>query len=499
MKKPVSLLLCLVMVLSLLSFSGALAADATVVTMLYSDNANYPLKNDWMVFQIIEEKCGVTFDIISVPESDYAVKTQTILNSGDLPDILTKTNPSSEMIESGLLLPISKYADQMPNYTAYLEKYGVDKNMDMYRQADGEYYFLPIKALTEPQQEQQWLVRYDVFQANDIPIPTTLDELAQALRTLKELYPDSVGITNRFGTGNLLRSLGPAFGISAGWNLGQGVGFNKADETWYFTPTSQGYKDMLIYLNGLYNDGTLDPEWATLDTAVYEQYIVQGKTFVMVDWTQNKVRYNAAGVANNPDYYVGPVYPLTGYEGNYALGEVNMFTQYWALSAAVADKPYFDKVLAFIDWCYTDEAEMLLTFGIEGETYQLNDSGHYEFIDPNNVDYSAQYGLVNNCLDMRQHKDVILSTLLPDEAALFSQIAADGCIRLPNPTCPLSDTDVEEMSLISNNVLDYVNQSLLKFITGDLSLETEWDAYVAQCESLGSTRMVEIYQNAWTR
>jgi len=499
MKKLVSLSLCLAMVLSLLSFSGALAEDTAVVSMLYSDNANYPLKDDWMVFQIIKEKCGITFDIISVPESDYTVKTQTILNSGDLPDILTKTNPSSEMIESGLLLPISKYVDQMPNYKAYLEKYGVDKNMDMYRQANGEYYFLPVKALTEPQQEQQWLIRYDIFAANNIPIPTTLDELAEALRTLKSLYPDSVGLTNRFGTGNLLRSLGPAFGISAGWNLGQGVGYNESDETWYFTPTSQGYKDMLTYLHGLYSDGTLDPEWATLDTAVYEQYIVQGKTFVMVDWTQNKVRYNAAGVANAPDYYVGPIYPLTGYEGNYALGEVNMFTQYWALSAAVADKPYFDKLLAFIDWCYTDEAELLLTFGVEGETYQMNESGHYGFIDPNNVDYSAQYGLVNNCLDMRQHKDVILSTLLPDEATLFSQIAADGCIQLPNPTCPLSDTNVEELSLISNNVLDYVNQSLLKFITGEMSLETEWDAYVAQCESLGGTRMVEIYQSAWNR
>jgi len=498
MKKLVSAILCLALCLSLLPLAVAEEAP-TVISMMYSDNANYPLKEDWLVLQLIKEKCNVTFDFISIPESDYEVKRQTIFNSGELPDIVAKTQPTKEQITSGLLLPISQYIDQMPNYKAFTEKYGVDKYMDMFRQGDGEYYFLPIKATTAPLQEQQWLIRYDIFEKNNIAIPTTLDELADALLKLKELYPDSVGLTNRFTQGNLLRSLGQGFGIEAGWNLDQGVGYDREADNWYFTPTCDNYKAMLTYLNRLYTDGTLDPEWATLDTAVYEQYIVQGKTFVMMDWAQNKVRYNAAGVENDENYYVGPIYPLSGLDGNYALGTITPFTQYWCIAASAAEKPYFDKLLAFIDWCYTDEAEMLLTFGVEGETYEKNADGYYAFIDPNNIDYYAQYGVGNNCLDVRQNLDVILSTMKPSEAELFAKIAADGCYKMPNPSCPFNDEELEELNLNVPAVVDYANQCLLKFVDGSMSIENEWDTYVATMKDMGCERLAEIYNTAWAR
>jgi len=45
----------------------------------------------------------------------------------------------------------------------------------------------------------------------------------------------------------------------------------------------------------------------------------------------------------------------------------------------------------------------------------------------------------------------------------------------------------------------YATQSTLKFITGELSVEDDWDAYIANLESLGVVRVQEICQIAYDR
>lgn len=45
----------------------------------------------------------------------------------------------------------------------------------------------------------------------------------------------------------------------------------------------------------------------------------------------------------------------------------------------------------------------------------------------------------------------------------------------------------------------YANQSTLQFITGDLSVDTDWDSYLASLESLEVARVQEICQTAYDR
>ena len=65
---------------------------------------------------MIEENADVKLNVQSIPSSDQATKTQAVFNSGDIPDIVTKTFPTASYALSGLLLPISDYVDKLPNY-----------------------------------------------------------------------------------------------------------------------------------------------------------------------------------------------------------------------------------------------------------------------------------------------------------------------------------------------------------------------------------------------
>ena len=127
-----------------------------------------------------------------------------------------------------------------------------------YYAADGKYYYIPSKAHKEIYKAQQWLIRTDIFEKNNIKVPTTMDEIYDAGVKLKALYPDSAPITNRYGGDNILTGFAAAFGTNAGWCYSDGMHFDTKSNTWEFAPITDKYKNMAIYINKLIKDGVLD-------------------------------------------------------------------------------------------------------------------------------------------------------------------------------------------------------------------------------------------------
>ncbi len=467
-------------------------AEAAVISMLYSDNAAYPLNEEWPVLQWIKEEANVVLDLQPVPESDWDAKKEIVLNSPDMPDIIARSFATSTDVASGILLPISKYEDRMPNFQKYVEEKGLRTALEAQRFSDGNYYTLPCKSRDSKVQDQQWLIRTDIFEKNGIKVPTTMEEVYEAGLKLKEIYPDSTPITNRFGEANIYTGFASAFGTIAGWTIGDGMYYDYDAAEWVYAPTTDGYKQMLEYVAKLVKDGVLDQEFGTLDSTVYEQRIVQGETFMMYDWTGNIDRYNKQGVELDPDYNVTPIYPPEGSEGNYGVGWKQFWDQGYILSASLADdEEHLNEVLAYLDWGYTDEAQVLLTFGKEGETYKLNENGNMVYLDET-IDYSAAYGLDNNSFCIRENTDFLYGKLNAEQVALFEQIAADNVVPMTNPQSPLSPDELEESQIYTGTLLDYVNQVTASVVYGKDDAPA-WDDFVAECEAKGSTKLVELY------
>ena len=58
----------------------------------------------------------------------------------------------------------------------------------------------------------------------------------------------------------------------------------------------------------------------------------------------------------------------------------------------------------------------------------------------------------------------------------------------------MATTCIRRWSSPSPPACTYLNESQAKFITGNLSLDTDWDAYVATLQQIGLTELMEIYQ-----
>lgn len=468
-------------------------------TMLYSDNSLYPYKKDWYILNKIKEKTGVSLDMTVVPDSDYETKRNVMLSTGELPDIITKTIPTAEQCMSGMLLPISDYVDQMPNYKAFLEKTGLDKEMDKERLSDGKYYFVPSSCQDVNTENQQWMVRKDILDKNNLKVPTTLEELYEVGKKLKEIYPDSTPIVNRYGSGNLMQALGRGFGTMAGWSIDadSGVMYDEKADEWVFAPTTQNWKELMEYTNKLVSDGVLDQEFSTCDSNVYEQKVIGGDAFIVYDWMMNTKRYNMQGKVQNPDYSLILVDPLTGPNGDYALSEKKAWASGWVFPSSVADEDYFNDLLAFIDWNYTDEAQMVNSYGDEADGFTKEEDGLLTYKD-DNINYCADYGVTNNSLDLRVHPDFLLSLLEKDDRDMFQKVNAAGIVPSYNPATPLQLEQIDEAKLYKSTLRDFVNSEMEKFIFGKRSID-DFDGFVQECNDQGAQTLVDMYNASWKK
>ena len=48
-----------------------------------------------------------------------------------------------------------------------------------------------------------------------------------------------------------------------------------------------------------------------------------------------------------------------------------------------------------------------------------------------------------------------------------------------------------------STISDYVNEMTTKFITGDRTVETEWDSYLNELKAMQVERIIEIYQQIY--
>lgn len=74
---------------------------------------------------------------------------------------------------------------------------------------------------------------------------------------------------------------------------------------------------------------------------------------------------------------------------------------------------------------------------------------------------------------------------------LYEPYGADHCVR-----DSFFDPDqYNEFTQLRLQIDSEVNRSMAAFVSGEKSLDTDWDAYLERLDELGLARYIEIYQN----
>ena len=497
----------IISILTLIALTGCSSAEVRnpfSFSVLYNETIDNPYEKDWLILEEYSNERNVTLDIVKGNNEDFENEIEFYLKAESPPDVILKCWPDT--IESyandGLLLSISDYEYLMPNYTAYIEENNLQTEIDELRFVNGKYYILP--GYQRALQVQQWIYRQDIFEENDISMPTTYDELFESLVILKELYPESTPITASWGGAHLLSMMGAGYGIPAGWSGTRF--FNAENNEWEFSPATENYRELYRFLNKCYTAGILDPAiFLNQSNEEFIEKIVNGKALVTVTWISSgfdtwNEQLEENGISNGK-WTALPAMEST--IGITALPSVNRFRKGLAISANAATKPYFEDMMKFLDWAiYSEEGIELSYWGIEGQTYTTTSEGK-EFLpnvitpkNPNGTIRMNEYGfdIIFNLNEDEEFED----NKKPDDIVTFLENSEKANETLPNsPNLLLSDDAIEMVSIISEDLSIYVNDASTKFITGQLSIDEDWDMYLVKIDELGYKILERIWNNAW--
>ncbi|GAA4835517.1 extracellular solute-binding protein [Luteimicrobium xylanilyticum] len=488
------------------------ATEPVDFTMLYRDHPNYPVKNDWSIFQQLKANQNVSFKRTDVPLADWDKKKALLIGAGDTPEIVSVTYPGQEtqFVSGGQILPVSDYIKYMPNFEQKIKDWGLQAELDTHRQADGKYYILP--GVREVPDVQYSVVVNDAMwkKAGITSDPATWDEFAQDLVKVKQAnglkYAFSDRWTDTTTLGAFLQTLSPSFNTSAGWGYSN-TWFNQDTKKFELTGITDNYKQLVTYAAGLVSSGAMDPEITQSDDQATQKFI-SGQSAAISGNTQEITSYRSKAKDAGDSFSMHMITLPDGPAGNYIAG--GRLSSGLMISSAAAKDPHFKALLQYIDWqYYSDQGIEFAQWGVEGQTYTKSSDGKRTLakdVDWNGLNpgakkqLNADFGYSNGVflLANGSTKDLLQSVMSDETKKWTNEVLAKKKVLPVQPAAQLNEDELEQTSLVDSQIKDAVMAATAKFITGQTPL-SDWDKYVAQIKGLGADQLIDTYNTAYQR
>lgn len=508
-------------------------------TMFWSDHEAYPYQDSWEIFSKIEELTNVKLDFedYMIARADYDQKKALMINSGESAYIIPKTYDEGAFVDGGAIVAVSDWTQYMPNFTNFVEKYALGPDLDTMRKADGKLYRLPgLKESAE--QDYTLIVRKDIFDAAGVDVAALekdwhWEDLYDALVTVKE-YMVAQGMckasdyiwSDRWpgddgSGGNLLKIAGSTYSVRSGWNVGDGMKYDPASDSFVFSEVTDNYKAYVTMMNKFVAGGILDPETFTQTDEQACQKFYRGETVIM---SSNKAVYNdyvtnlndTLGADNYELYIV--VYPM----GSNDFTAENSRLENGVMIATKAldelGEEGFIKMLRFVDWLfYSDEAYDLIKWGVEGETYErvTDEATGLEIkkllpqwfcgglaigqTSDDQKDMRLELGYAGGVFYYGGTVAQISDAYPPVLQDYFRRSNEYRELEPLSPTVAGNEDENEQMNLWKTPLISNVNTWTLQFITGQKNIEADWDAYVESCKNLNYEKLEAMMNDIYAR
>ncbi len=369
MKKLVSLLLALCMALSIGMFTAS-ADDVPEITWFLT-GVGTTAPDDCIVLQEINSRLGIKITTIQCAPGDDKAKLNSLIAAGTLPDVMeTGLADAQEFIAEGMLTPLE---DLLPEYgQAILAEVGLEQLEGMpANKIDGHIYQI-MKA--SQSYTNNLSVRVDWLKNLGLEMPTDLESFFNVMHAFTYDDPDgngendTVGIVFTMTQTNQWEPIFGAFGINYNGN----VLLEDGTVTTYMKHPH--YLEAIEYLRRLYQDGSMDPTFATMPAMTAHESL----------WSGRCGAYGFQGVGTTNNWYPGrytfecpedpaEIFGFTVIEGPYGdkgtpkryPGNTNGF-----VIPATCKNP--EAALKLINFLYTEEGDELTYLGIEGVMYCLH-------------------------------------------------------------------------------------------------------------------------------
>ncbi|WP_336743957.1 extracellular solute-binding protein [Paenibacillus sp. y28] len=314
---------------------------------------------------------NMKLEFTPVPRTQEVEKLNVMMASGDAPDIVFTydANVVFNYVQQGGLADLGKLIDQHgPNLKSYLGEATLK-----YGQFDGVQYAIPARRVYLGKYSS--MIRKDWLDKLGLPVPQTTDEVYKTLKAFKEKKPG----------GDQTIPLGFFLGAASYEPLVWSFIKNTSEEEKYgsmmmlgsreYPVLMPGHKDAFRFLNKLYNEGLVSPDFALdKDKKKMWQDIMTGKVGMYAEDAGDSYK-TTPGVypileKNVQGAKLQPIDPYTNEEGKHAkpgYQPAGMFIMV----------PKFSKnaeaAVKYLNWMAQKDVLTRLVYGEEGKNHKLVD------------------------------------------------------------------------------------------------------------------------------
>ncbi|WP_020617291.1 extracellular solute-binding protein [Paenibacillus daejeonensis] len=353
--------------------TGNNAAPITLRVELFDRNntpAGAPPITDNFMTQYVQENFGdpnnIKVEFVAVPRTQEVEKLNVLMAANQAPDLVyTYDKPTVEKyVKDGGLTDLGPLIEQ---YGQNLKEV-LGEEVMAYGVFDEKQYAIPARRVLLPQSTT--MIRKDWLDELGLPVPTTTEEFHNALKAFKEQKPGKSG-DNVIPYSNIDPfHLKPLQYSLLDWN-------NITDEDFFAVPEwlLPGNKEGFRYINQLYNEGLLDPDFPLTmnkDPQKFQKDLINGWVGAGTTNTNEPVYqgYLAEVYKADPEAELVPIDPFNTPDGKYPKALYSPNGLYIFVPKASKNA---EAVIKYLDWMAQPENVIALQNGIEGETYEMQD------------------------------------------------------------------------------------------------------------------------------
>ena len=457
----------------------------------------------------VSEATGIDITFTTVSNESAVDSFNLMMASNDLPDIIDSfTNfytlgMDYAVNEEEIVYNLAPYLEEsVPNYYRILEE-----NPDVKRDVTTDTGIIGgIYTLTtgNAYNGQGLSIRSDMLEAVGAEIPVTYDEFEE---TVKSIY-DQTGVQGALIYKNFFgQYFAGGFGTYAKLTTSPDINYPiyQVDGRVTFAPLTEEYREYITTMQRWYQEKVIYQDYYVYSNpGELEGVITSGAASVAMGSGSELETRNA-----DADYEWLPMTDLVKQKGDiihtgtvpYEEGDITI-SKIEVITTQCSD---LDLVLSLFNYMFSEKGSMLASYGVENETFVYDDVGKPTLTDLIMKDENIG---ANQAVEL--HLTTVASLIdATRTASAVTQYQKDCCdlwtsnmddaYTLDASVLALKTEEADTINRVSGDIVTYLEESNVKFITGALNTASDFDAFIETLKDMGIQDMIDAYQAAYDR
>ena len=453
------------------------------------------------------EATGITIDMTCVASNQLQEQTQLTISAGDYPDLFSSLNmyyQVQDLIDQDIIIDLAPYLDEYaPDYMAAVREMGYEKDIVTDSGASPATYYI-----NEGTPNSGMMIRKDLLDKAGLDIPVTYDDYDVVMAAFKDMGVEEPWAMDGSSAGGS-DVYNAALGVQLYSHPIQGSGndgFYQVDGKIKYGFLEEGFVTYVTQMADWFSKGYINPDYVTANennnAEEFTARVFNGTIGAVTAGRTNIDTYNTEGQAINPDFLIVPI-PSPRLEAGQEIHlapwrQSSLNAGFFASSAC----ENIEALLAWHNYWFTEEGNMLTNYGVEGLTYNM-EGGKPVFTDyiTNNPEgmtltqttyiYVGQMGVVDNSREDQWYSEATV------EAKTIWGENVDNDWKIPG-ACTMSTEESEDYGTKFSDISTYVKEMFPKFIMGDEPIENI-GAFQEQLYAMGIEDCMADWQGALDR